>query len=204
ANRRIWRVGGASRRPGEPRGGRMGHVHTIDWETLQSSAFEMVRRSYAPYSGYPVGAAAVTIDGRTVTGCNVENVSSGLTLCAETVLVGNLFALGGGRLRAVAVVDAAGRPIAPCGRCRQVLYEHRGPELLVAGPDGPWTMADLLPHPFGPEDLGRHGRPVTTGPQRLTGPPARLPEGHRALKSGDTGVVDSGDDGEPGGAGPRR
>lgn len=182
----------------------MGHVHTIDWETLQSSAFEMVRRSYAPYSGYPVGAAGVTVGGRTVTGCNVENVSSGLTLCAETVLVGNLFALGGGRLRAVAVVDAAGRPIAPCGRCRQVLYEHGGPELLVAGPDGPWTMADLLPHPFGPEDLGRHGRPVTTGPQRLTGPPARLPEGHRALKSGDTGVVDSGDDGEPGGAGPRR
>src|SRR5699024_3895382 len=100
---------GASPGP-RPRGdGKMGHVHTIDWETLQSSAFEMVRRSYAPYSGYPVGAAGVTVGGRTVTGCNVENVSSGLTLCAETVLVGNLFALGGGRLRAVAVVDAAGR-----------------------------------------------------------------------------------------------
>src|SRR5699024_10604058 len=98
----------------------------------------------------------------------------------------------------------AGRPIAPCGRCRQVLYEHGGPDLLVAGPDGPWTMATLLPHPFGPDDLARRGRPVTTGPERLPGPPAGLPEGHRALGAGETGEPGDGDRGRSDDAGPVR
>lgn len=164
-------------------------MHQIDWETLRSSAFEMIGRAYAPYSSYPVGAAGVTEGGRTVTGCNVENVSSGLTLCAETVLVGNLVARGLGPLRALVVVDAAGAPIAPCGRCRQVLYEHGGAELLVASPSGPpWTLAELLPHPFGPDDIARAGRAIGTGPGRLAAPPPGLGPGQRALEpGGDTG-----------------
>lgn len=131
----------------------MGEVTEIDWENLRSSAFEASARAYAPYSGYRVGAAAITLEGLLVTGCNVENVSLGLTLCAETVLVGNLFAAGGGRLRALACCDASGAALMPCGRCRQVLYEHGGPELLVDAAGGPLTMAALLPHAFGPEQL---------------------------------------------------
>lgn len=129
----------------------MGRVSDIDWESLRSCAFAASEHAYAPYSGFRVGAAAVTLDGQIVRGCNVENVSLGLTLCAETVLVGNLFAAGGGRLRALACCDAKGSPLMPCGRCRQVLFEHGGPDLLVDAAAGPLTMAQLLPHAFGPE-----------------------------------------------------
>ena len=126
-------------------------VSDIDWEILRNRAYDASVHAYAPYSGFRVGAAGVTADARIVTGCNVENVSFGLTLCAETVLVGNLFSLGGGRLRALVCCDADGEPLMPCGRCRQVLFEHGGPELLVDSADGPLTMAQLLPHAFGPE-----------------------------------------------------
>ena len=128
----------------------MGGVSDIDWEYLRSCAFAASAGAYAPYSGFRVGAAASTLDGRVVTGCNVENVSLGLTLCAETVLVGNLFAAGGGRLQALVCSDADGAPLMPCGRCRQVLFEHGGPDLLVDAADGALTMAQLLPHAFGP------------------------------------------------------
>lgn len=130
----------------------MGRVSDIDWESLRSSAFAVSAGAYAPYSGFRVGAAAVTEHGQIVRGCNVENVSLGLTLCAETVLVGNLFAAGGGRLRALVCCDAEGAPLMPCGRCRQVLFEHGGPGLLVDAADGPLTMAELLPHAFGPAE----------------------------------------------------
>lgn len=128
----------------------MGRVSDIDWETLRSCAFAAAEDAYAPYSGFRVGATAVTEDGQIVSGCNVENVSLGLTLCAETVLVGNLISAGGGRLRALACCDGAGAPLMPCGRCRQVLFEHGGPDLLIDAADGPLTMAQLLPHAFGP------------------------------------------------------
>ncbi len=130
-------------------------VGTAEWKTLRDNARMMIDKAYAPYSRYPVGAAAITDDGRVVFGCNVENVSYGLTLCAEVTLVAQLVATGGGRLRAVAVCDADGSPLMPCGRCRQVLLEHGGPDLLVDHADGPRTLGELLPDAFGPADLDR-------------------------------------------------
>ncbi len=132
---------------------------TPDWEALREAARAMTDRAYAPYSGVLVGAAGLTDDGRVVRGCNVENASYGLGLCAECGLVSDLRASGGGRLVAVAVVAGDGRPLAPCGRCRQLLFEHGGPGLLLDGDDGPVTLGDLLPGAFGPDDLGtRSGR----------------------------------------------
>lgn len=131
----------------------------IDWNMLHDMAIRAMGSAYAPYSGFPVGAAALSTDGRIVSGCNVENVSYGLTLCAECVLVGNLFATGGGRLIAVSVTDSRGEILMPCGRCRQLLFEHGGGELLVDHADGPKPLSELLPYAFGPDDLaaGRAG-----------------------------------------------
>jgi cytidine deaminase len=125
----------------------------VDWNMLRHNAFDVMRNAYAPYSRFPVGAAASTLDGRIVRGCNVENVSYGLGLCAECVLVGNLCASGGGRLLAVAVCDSRGEILMPCGRCRQLLYEHGGGELLVDHASGPMPLRSLLPCAFGPDDL---------------------------------------------------
>ena len=111
--------------------------------------------AWAPYSKFPVGAAALTDDGRVVLGCNVENVSYGLGLCAECAVVCALVSGGGGRLVAIAVVDRLGNLLTPCGRCRQVLLEHGGPALLVDHPKGPLSLAQLLPEAFGPDDLNR-------------------------------------------------
>lgn len=126
----------------------------IDWDGLRSAARAASERAYVPYSKYPVGAAALTDTGQVVTGANVENASYGLTLCAECALVSKLHtdALGT-RLVAFACVDAAGAPLQPCGRCRQLLYEFGGDELLIDGPEGTLTMADLLPWAFGPQHL---------------------------------------------------
>ncbi|MEU9127350.1 cytidine deaminase [Kitasatospora sp. NPDC048540] len=124
-----------------------------DWEALRAAARDAMSRAYAPYSKFPVGAAALVDDGRTVTGCNVENASYGLGLCAECGLVSALYAGGGGRLTAFTCVDGAGELLMPCGRCRQLLFEHGGPELLVELPSGVKTMAELLPDAFGPERL---------------------------------------------------
>ncbi len=124
-----------------------------DWDQLRATALGMVERAYAPYSGLRVGAAALVDDGRVVTGCNVENASYGLTLCAECGVAQALAASGGGRLVALAVVGADGAYLAPCGRCRQVLYEFGGPDLLVDTHDGVVTLAHLLPGAFGPADL---------------------------------------------------
>lgn len=124
-----------------------------DWESLRTQARDAMSRAYAPYSGYPVGAAALVDDGRTVTGCNVENASYGLALCAECGLVSALFAGGGGRLTAFTCVDGAGELLVPCGRCRQLLYEHGGPNLLVDTAAGIRPLSDLLPDAFGPGHL---------------------------------------------------
>ncbi|AXK86294.1 cytidine deaminase [Nocardia farcinica] len=125
----------------------------IDWNSLRDNAFRVMHNAYAPYSRFPVGAAALRADGGIVSGCNVENVSYGLGLCAETVLVGNFIAGGGGRLLAVSVTDSRGEILLPCGRCRQVLYEHGGAGLLVDHRAGPVPLARLLPDAFGPDDL---------------------------------------------------
>lgn len=133
----------------------------IDWNMLRHNAKDAMTHAYSPYSGFPVGAAAQVADGRVVTGCNVENVSYGLGVCAEVTLAGSLHLSGGGRLVAVSCVDARGAVLMPCGRCRQVLLEHGGPELLVDHPGGPRTLAALLPDSFGPHDLDAvrgHGR----------------------------------------------
>ncbi|WP_306366791.1 cytidine deaminase [Nocardiopsis sp. CC223A] len=125
----------------------------IDWEALRAAAREAMAHAYAPYSQYPVGAAALVDDGRTVSGCNVENASYGLALCAECGLVSALHATGGGRLVAFACVDGQGETLMPCGRCRQLLYEHGGPDLLVDTPEGVLTMDRVLPQAFGPHNL---------------------------------------------------
>ena len=127
----------------------------IDWKTLRDKATEAAGNAYAPYSRFPVGAAALVDDGRVVAGCNVENVSYGLGLCAECSVVCALHSSGGGRLVALVCVDAAGELLMPCGRCRQVLLEHGGPEMLIDHPSGPRPLGDLLPDAFGPEDLAR-------------------------------------------------
>lgn len=112
-----------------------------------------MQRAYVPYSGFPVGAAAITETGRIVIGCNVENASYGVTLCAECGLVSALHATGGGSLRAFVCVDSHGDHLMPCGRCRQLLWEHGGPELLIETAVGVRRLSDLLPMAFGPEDL---------------------------------------------------
>jgi cytidine deaminase len=124
-----------------------------DWDALRGAARDICARAYAPYSNFPVGAAALVDDGRLVTGCNVENASYGLTLCAECGLVSALHATGGGRLLAFACVDRQGSVLMPCGRCRQLLWEHGGPGCLVDTPEGIQPMAELLPQAFGSADL---------------------------------------------------
>ena len=125
----------------------------IDWSALRAAAAEVAERAYAPYSRLRVGAAGETADGRVVVGCNVENASYGLTLCAECGLVSALHAAGGGPLVAVSVVSGDGQRLLPCGRCRQLLMEAGGPGLLVDTDAGPSELARLLPAPFTEVDL---------------------------------------------------
>ncbi|PZF80016.1 cytidine deaminase [Jiangella anatolica] len=126
----------------------------VDWDALRAAAVEVAARAYAPYSGFPVGAAALVSDGRVVTGCNVENAAYGVTLCAECGLVSSLIAGGGGRLVAFTCVGGADRRLTmPCGRCRQLLWEHGGASLLVETPQGIQTMDQVLPQAFGAEEL---------------------------------------------------
>jgi cytidine deaminase len=131
-------------------------THSINWAALRAEATRVAQLAYAPYSHLHVGAAAMVHDGRIVSGCNVENASFGLTLCAECGLVSALHASGGGSLRAVVCVDRAGKYLAPCGRCRQLLFEH-GPELLLGWDPEPLPIRELLPHAFGPTDLPETG-----------------------------------------------
>jgi cytidine deaminase len=131
------------------------------WDELRAAARTVVRSSYAPYSHVRVGAAARVDDGRVVVGCNVENASYGLSLCAECSLASALAGSGGGRLVAVTVVAGDGEYLAPCGRCRQILFEFGGAELLVDTSDGIVTLGDLLPGAFGPADLPIRSDPPT-------------------------------------------
>ncbi|MCI1642159.1 MAG: cytidine deaminase [Actinomyces sp.] len=134
----------------------MGPSITEDtWRLLHESAMAAMRRAYTPYSHFPVGAAALADDGRVVSGCNVENAGYGVTLCAECGLVSELVNTGGGRLVAFACVNARGEAASPCGRCRQILFEHGGPDLLLAMPSGIMTMGQALPDAFGPASLDR-------------------------------------------------
>ncbi|MGW8950017.1 cytidine deaminase [Streptomyces sp. NPDC055709] len=126
----------------------------VDWEALREVARSVMAHAYVPYSGYPVGAAALVDDGRTVSGCNVENASYGLSLCAECGLVSQLQASGGGRLTHFTCVDGRGDVLMPCGRCRQLLYEFGGPGLLLDTAAGILPLAEMLPQAFGPEKLG--------------------------------------------------
>lgn len=127
----------------------------VDWEALRRSARDAMERAYAPYSGFPVGAAALVDDGRVIVGCNVENAAYGVALCAECGLVSALHASGGGRLVAFTCSDLRGDILMPCGRCRQLLWEHGGPELLVDTVRGVRPMSEVLPDAFGREDLDR-------------------------------------------------
>ena len=125
----------------------------VDWDALRAAAAGAAQHAYAPYSRFPVGAAGLVDDGRVVTGCNVENASYGLTLCAECGLVSALHSTGGGRLVAVAVTDPDGHDLACCGRCRQLLYEAGGPDLAV----NERPLSEWLPGAFGPDDLAGGG-----------------------------------------------
>ena len=130
-----------------------------DWEALRLAARAAATRAYAPYSNFPVGVAALVNDGRIIVGCNVENASYGLGLCAECGLVSELHATGGGRLVALACVGPGGGALMPCGRCRQLLWEHGGPGLLVDTRLGIRPMSELLPDAFDTEILKAERRP---------------------------------------------
>jgi cytidine deaminase len=127
--------------------------HAIDWPTLRTAAMEAMKLAYAPYSHFPVGAAALVDDGRIISGCNVENASYGLTLCAECALVSSLAMTGGGRLVAFTCVDGNGGVLMPCGRCRQLLYEHSTSGMLLETVSGLRTIDEVLPDAFGPRQL---------------------------------------------------
>jgi cytidine deaminase len=128
-------------------------VTEVSWDALRASAVEAAGNAYAPYSRLNVGAAAVCDDGRLVTGCNVENASYGLGLCAECTMAGQLRLTGGGRFVAVACRSGTGELLMPCGRCRQILYEFGGPDCLIDTPRGVLPLRDVLPDAFGPENL---------------------------------------------------
>jgi cytidine deaminase len=125
----------------------------IDWGKLKAAAIEAMQKAYVPYSKFPVGAAALTDDGRIVSGCNIENASYGVTLCAECSLVSDLFRTGPGKLIAFYCVDKHENILMPCGRCRQLLYEHSAPGMLLETVSGVKTIDEVLPDAFGPRDL---------------------------------------------------
>lgn len=125
----------------------------IDWAALREIATGAMRRAYVPYSNYPVGAAAIVDDGRVVSGCNVENASYGVTLCAECSLVSQLAMTGGGKLVAFTCVDGKGEILMPCGRCRQLLYEHSADGMVLETWSGIRTIDQVLPDAFGPRHL---------------------------------------------------
>lgn len=125
----------------------------IDWAGLTAVAVEAMRTAYAPYSRFPVGVAGLVDDGRVVSGCNVENAAYGVALCAECGMVSDLVRSGGGRLVAVSCVNELGEALMPCGRCRQLLWEHGGADCLLRTPQGVQPMEQVLPQAFGSADL---------------------------------------------------
>jgi cytidine deaminase len=129
---------------------------SVNWEELRLAAVEARKNSYSPYSKFPVGAAALTTDGRLVAGCNIENASFGMTLCAECSLISDLFRQGGGKLAYFACVDGEGNILMPCGRCRQLLFEHSAPGMQLLTVSGVKDITDVLPDAFGPAQLKEH------------------------------------------------
>ena len=130
----------------------------INWENLRIKAKEVANRAYAPYSNFPVGAAGLTDSGEIVTGCNVENASIGLNLCADCCMISDLHKRNAGKLIAAVASNPEGEALAPCGRCRQLLIEAGGKELIVDGPGGPKSIVDLLVDPFTVDDLKDRNR----------------------------------------------
>jgi len=130
----------------------------IDWDALRLAANEAMRKSYSPYSKFPVGAAALVDDGRIVSGCNVENASYGVGLCAECALVSSLAMTGGGKLVAFSCVDGHGNVLMPCGRCRQLLYEFSADGMVLETVSGFKTIDEVLPDAFGPRQLDEYAR----------------------------------------------
>ncbi|WP_043993445.1 cytidine deaminase [Leifsonia xyli] len=128
----------------------------IEWEALRAAAREAMAHAYVPYSRFPVGAAALVDDGRIVSGCNVENASYGVTLCAECGLVSALAMSGGGRLVAFTCVNGDGDTLMPCGRCRQLLSEHAAEGMLLETVSGLRAIDEVLPDAFGPRQLAEH------------------------------------------------
>lgn len=128
-------------------------INSIDWPAIRAAAIAALDHAYVPYSNYPVGAAALTDNGRIVSGCNIENASYGVTLCAECAMVGDLHMGGGGKLVAFVCVNGKQETIMPCGRCRQLLYEHSAQEMLLDTVSGIRTIDEVLPDAFGPRDL---------------------------------------------------
>jgi cytidine deaminase len=128
----------------------------VDWAALRSAATAAMARAYVPYSKFPVGAAALVDDGRIISGCNVENASFGLTLCAECGLVSELHATGGGKLVAFTCVDGNGEILMPCGRCRQLLFEHSHEGMILETVSGFKTIDEVLPDAFGPRQLAAY------------------------------------------------
>lgn len=138
----------------EGRGGAAATSATdIDWDALRAIALDAMTKAYVPYSKFPVGVAAIVDDGRVIAGCNVENASYGLTLCAECALVSSLHMTGGGRLVAFTCVDGDGGALMPCGRCRQLLFEHSAEGMLLETVSGIKTIDEVLPDAFGPRTL---------------------------------------------------
>lgn len=129
---------------------------SIDWDDLRAVAKSAMANAYAPYSNFPVGAAALTDSGRIVSGCNVENASYGIGLCAECGLVSNLTMTGGGKLVAFTCCDGNGNVLMPCGRCRQLLFEHSAPGMILETVSGFKTIEEVLPDAFGPRDLDEY------------------------------------------------
>jgi cytidine deaminase len=125
----------------------------IDWDALRAAAREALTHAYVPYSNFPVGVAALVDDGRVLSGANVENASYGLTLCAECALVSSLHMTGGGKLVAAVCLDGHGNALMPCGRCRQLLYEHSADGMLLETVSGIKTIDEVLPDAFGPRTL---------------------------------------------------
>ncbi len=125
----------------------------FDWDALRREAVAAKEHAYVPYSHFPVGAAALVEDGRVIVGCNVENAAYGVGLCAECGVISQLHASGGGRLTHFVCVNGDGEVIMPCGRCRQLLFEHGGPELLLLTVSGVRRMDEVLPDAFGPRSL---------------------------------------------------
>ena len=128
-------------------------MRAIDWNELRAAAIAAASKAYVPYSNFPVGAAALIDDGRVIAGCNVENASYGVTLCAECSLVSALIMGGGGLIVAFTCVNGAGETIMPCGRCRQLLFEHSAEGMILDTVSGFKTMREMLPDAFGPGAL---------------------------------------------------